>query len=60
MKEIIKKIVEGRGTMDDIEKLNATARAMRIASLCALGTSAMLAYESAMQNFRDELLEVIS
>lgn len=60
IRKIIEKILEGKGTTEDIEKINATARAMKIASLCPLGSSAMLAYESAMQNFRDELLEVIS
>ena len=59
MREIIEKIVDGKGTMEDIEKLNATARAMKIASLCPLGASAMLAYESAMKNFREDLMEVI-
>ncbi|ADD08616.1 NADH-quinone oxidoreductase subunit F [Candidatus Aciduliprofundum boonei] len=59
MREIIEKIVRGDGRKEDIEKLNATAKAMKIASLCPLGTSAMLAYESAMKNFREELMGVI-
>ncbi len=60
MRKIVEKIVMGEGAKEDIEKLNSTSRAMKIASLCPLGTSAMLAYESAMQNFYDELMEVIS
>ncbi len=59
MRRIIEKIVRGEGTKEDIEKLNRTAHAMKIASLCPLGTSAMLAYESAMRYFGDELMEVI-
>ncbi len=60
MRKIIEKILAGKGTMEDIKNLNRIARAMKIASLCPLGTSAMLAYESAMEYFRDELMEVIS
>ncbi len=60
MRRIIEKILEGRGTREDIENLNRVARAMKIASLCPLGTSAMLAYESAMEYFKEELMEVIS
>ncbi len=60
MAKIIEKIVDGRGRREDIENLNRIARAMKIASLCPLGTSAMLAYESAMEYFRDELMEVIA
>ncbi len=59
MREIMEKIRYGKGTMEDIERLNSIARAMKIASLCPLGTSAMLAYESAMEYFHDELMEVI-
>ena len=59
MRRIIEKIVRGEGTKEDIEKLNMTAHAMKIASLCPLGTSAMLAYESAMRYSSDELMEVI-
>ena len=59
MREIIEKIVRGEGTKNDIERLNQIAMAMKIASLCPLGTSAMLAYESAMEYHRDELMEVI-
>ena len=59
MREIMEKIVRGEGSREDIEKLNRIANAMRIASLCPLGTSAMLAYESAMEYHHDELMGVI-
>ena len=59
MREIIEKIVGGEGRKEDIEKLNSISNAMKIASLCPLGTSAMLAYESAMKYHRDELMGVI-
>ncbi len=59
VRRIIEKIVRGDGRSEDIENLDRIARAMKITSLCPLGTSATLAYESAMRFFRDELLEVI-
>ncbi len=60
MRERIEKIVRGEGTMEDIRALDEIAHAMKLASLCPLGVSAPMAYESAMRHFRDELLEVIS
>jgi NADH-quinone oxidoreductase subunit F len=59
MREIMEKIVRGEGTKGDIERLNSIAHAMKLASLCPLGTSAMLAYESAMRYFEEELVGVI-
>lgn len=59
MRSIISKIVNGNGKREDIDFLNRIARAMKIASLCPLGTSAPIAYESAMKHFKEELLEVI-
>jgi len=59
MREIMEKIVSGKGSKFDIERLNRISRAMKLASLCPLGTSAPMAYESAMEYFHDELMEVI-
>ena len=59
MRERIKKIVEGRGSMEDIRAIEEISHAMKLASLCPLGASAPMAYESAMHYFRDELMEVI-
>ncbi len=60
MRELIEKILRGEGKRRDIERLDAIANALKIASLCPLGSSAALAYESAMEYHRDELMEVIS
>jgi len=57
---IMEKIVAGAGTKADIEKLNRIARAVKISSICGLGKTSMDAYLSAMEHFRDELMEVIS
>ncbi len=59
MHEIIARIARGNGRSEDIEKLNDIARAMKLASLCPLGVSAPIAYESSLKNFRDEMMEVI-
>jgi len=59
MREIMEKIVSGKGSKFDIERLNRISQAMKLASLCPLGTSVPMAYESAMEYFQDELMEVI-
>ncbi len=59
MREIIENIVKGEGRKRDIEELDRISRAMKLASLCPLGMSATMAYESAMEYFREELMEVI-
>ena len=40
MHEILVRISEGEGTMDDIEKLRALGRMIKDSSLCGLGQSA--------------------
>ncbi len=59
MRELIERIVSGNGTVDDIRRIEEISHAMKLASLCPLGVSAPMAYESAMKYFRDELMEVI-
>ncbi len=59
MRRIMEKIVNGEGRKSDIDELDKIARAMKMASLCPLGTSAPGAYESAMKYFREDLMGVI-
>ena len=59
MLEILQKITEGKGEMEDLDKLEETAKFVRARSLCGLGKSAALPVISTLQNFRDEYLEHI-
>ena len=59
MLEILQKITEGKGKMEDLDKLEETAKFVRARSLCGLGKSAPLPVLSTLQNFRDEYLEHI-
>ena len=54
MLEILDKITSGRGTMDDLERLEALAETIRDSSLCALGQTAPNPVLSTIRNFRDE------
>ena len=59
MLEILQKITEGKGEMEDLDKLEETAKFVRARSLCGHGKSAPLPVLSTLQNFRDEYLEHI-
>ena len=59
MLEILEKITAGKGTMEDLEKLEETANFVKERSLCGLGKSAPLPVLSTMKNFREEYLEHI-
>ena len=59
MLEILEKIVAGKGTMEDLEKLEATAVFVKERSLCGLGKSAPLPVLSTIKNFREEYIEHI-
>ncbi len=59
MLEILEKIVAGKGTMEDLEKLEETAVFVKERSLCGLGKSAPLPVLSTIKNFREEYLEHI-
>lgn len=59
MLEILEKITEGKGEMEDLEKLERLAEFIRSRSLCGLGKSAPLPIISTLQNFRDEYIEHI-
>ena len=59
MLEILEKITAGNGTLEDLEKLEETAKFVKERSLCGLGKSAPLPVLSTIQNFREEYLEHI-
>ena len=56
---LLEKIADGKGTEEDLEKLDTIGHAMAKASLCALGQTAPNPILSTINNFRDEYLEHI-
>ncbi len=54
MLEILEKITSGKGTMDDLDKLDELANHLKTNSLCALGQTAPNPVLSTMRYFRDE------
>lgn len=56
MLEILTKITEGNGTMEDLEELEELARATKENSLCALGQTAANPISSTLTHFRDEYI----
>ena len=54
--EMLEKITEGRGTEEDLDKLEALCNHIRDNSLCALGQSAPNPVLSTLHYFRDEYL----
>ena len=54
--EILTKITEGEGTLDDLDKLLKLGKIVKTASLCGLGQSAPNPILSTIQYFRDEYL----
>ena len=54
MLDILTKITEGKGTMEDLDELEELAHTIKRASLCGLGQSAPNPVLSTMKYFRDE------
>lgn len=54
MHELLDKIVEGKGTMDDVGKLETLAKTIKGASLCGLGQTAPNPVLSTLKYFRHE------
>lgn len=54
LREILNRIVEGKGKEGDIELLEEIARVMKAASLCALGTTAANPVLTTIRYFSDE------
>ena len=59
MLEILQRIVDGKGEMEDLDTLEELAKMVKTMALCGLGKSAPLPVISAMENFRDEYVEHI-
>lgn len=60
MYQILDKITKGKGSLDDIDKIEAIALSTQKASLCGLGQTAANPVLSTMRYFRQEYLEHIS
>ncbi len=56
MLEILKKITEGKGTLEDLDKLESLAHMIKDSSLCGLGQSAPNPVLSTLANFKDEYI----
>ena len=59
MLEILEKIVNGNGEMEDLDKLEELATMIQSMALCGLGKSAPLPVLSTLSTFRDEYIEHI-
>ena len=59
MLEILEKIVNGNGEMEDLDKLEELAKMIQSMALCGLGKSAPLPVLSTLSTFRDEYIEHI-
>ena len=56
MLEILDRITSGKGTLEDLEKLERLARLVKKSSLCGLGRAAPNPVLSTLEHFRDEYL----
>lgn len=59
MLEILTRITEGRGKIEDIEKLERLANDIKKTSLCGLGQSAPNPVLSTLKNFKEEYIDHI-
>ena len=57
MLEILDKITQGRGTMEDLDKLENLAKVIKDTALCGLGQTSPNPVLSTLSNFRDEYEE---
>lgn len=57
MLEILEKITEGKGTLEDLDKLEEVANTVKTMSLCGLGKSAPLPVISTLETFHKEYEE---
>ena len=56
MQEILQKICDGKGTKEDLDKLETLANNIKRASLCGLGQTAPNPVLSTMKYFKDEYI----
>ena len=57
MYEILEKLTDGNGTLEDISKLERLANTIAKSSVCGLGQSAPNPVKSTLKYFRDEFIE---
>ncbi len=57
MLEILERITEGKGTLEDIDKLEKLAHTIKTASVCGLGQTAPNPVLSTLKYFRNEYIE---
>jgi NADH-quinone oxidoreductase subunit F len=57
--DIIKKIKNEKATQNDIDRILSTGELMKITSACGLGKTAAIPIISVMNNFKDEINELI-
>ena len=58
--EMLTKITEGKGTLEDLEELKNLAEVVKAGSLCGLGQTAANPVLSTMNKFYDEYLEHVT
>ena len=56
MLEILTRITEGKGTMEDLDRLEELSNTVKTNSLCALGQTAANPINSTLSHFRDEYI----
>ena len=56
MLEILTRITEGRGTMEDLDELEQLSQTVKANSLCALGQTAANPINSTLAHFKDEYI----
>ena len=56
MLEVLTRITEGKGTMEDLEELEELSQTVQTNSLCALGQTAANPINSTIKHFRDEYI----
>lgn len=57
MLEILEKITDGKGTLEDLDKLETLGNQIKTASLCGLGQTAPNPVLSTLKYFKDEYIE---
>lgn len=60
MHEILTTICEGKGTIEDVEKLEVLANSIKRTAICGLGQSAPNPVLSTLKYFRDEYMEHVT
>ncbi len=56
---IIQKLIDGEGTMQDLERLQTVNQSMKTASFCRLGQIAPLVIESMLETHHQEIIKYI-